>query len=526
MVGQENQLLYGPAQISMDKSNKWGLTALGVLDASGLAYGTSSWSYGYLVNAIEGLANEGLSGWMFTVNDKVPGSGADKCNIKVNDRIIFYYSSSMDQQPPKWGELGKKPASGGGGSPSAGPSASVKDSDLNAAIKNAGAAGLVALAADDKSVTLTLSREQIAKIHDAGFPLAVTIQGAKFILSPDGLKVKELSTDKAAHMKFSASKLGSDDVRKLTESLAAGLRLAGEIYELNIQVLNKDGTSRDIANLPHCLVLLPLPEGLEEDAAGWLKAYRYNEASRQWEDAGGTYDPDQKAVGFQVEHFSKYALLEAVPPTPEKVVFSDIIGHWARPEIQYMAAAGYVNGVGENQFSPETKITRAEFTAILVRLAGLETAAGAAECFADVPADAWYRGLAGAAARAGLILGVSENSFAPDELVTREQMAAILVRFMSKKGAAAPAGEAGEAGDAGEAGEAWETGLLSGFGDSGAISSWARTFVAQAVKDGLMAGRDAGRFLPQDGATRAEATVVLYRAMQKLPPVNPETDGR
>ena len=210
-----------------------------------------------------------------------------------------------------------------------------------------------------------------------------------------------------------------------------------------------------------------------------------------------------------MEHFSKYALLEAVPQTPEKVVFSDIIGHWARSEIEYMAAAGYVDGVGENQFSPETKITRAEFTAILVRLAGLEPGAEAAECFADVPADAWYRGLVGAAARAGLVLGASENSFAPDELVTREQMAVILVRFMTKNDAAAPAAEAGEAG------------LLSGFGDSGEISSWARTSVAQAVKGDLMAGRDAGRFAPRGGATRAEATVVLYRALQKLPPVNP-----
>lgn len=513
VVGQENRLLYGPAQISVDKSNKWGLTALGALDASGLDYGTSSWSYGDLVDYIEGQANVGLSGWMFTVNDKVPGSGADKYNIKANDRIIFYYSSSMDQQPPKWGELGNSSSSGGGGSSSAGSAAPFKDSDLDTAIKNARAAGLVALAADDKSVSLTLSREQIAKIHDAGFPLAVTIQGAKFILSLDGLKVKELSTDKAAHMKFSASKLGSDDVRKLTESFAAGLRLAGEIYELNIQVLNKDGTSRDIANLTHCLVLLPLPEGLEENAAGLLKAYRYNEAGRQWEDAGGTYDPDNGAVGFQVEHFSKYALLEAVPQTPEKVVFNDIIGHWARSEIEYMAAAGYVDGVGENQFSPETKITRAEFTAILVRLAGLEPGAEAAECFADVPADAWYRGLVGAAARAGLVLGASENSFAPDELVTREQMAVILVRFMTKNDAAAPAAEAGEAG------------LLSGFGDSGEISFWARTSVAQAVKGDLMAGRDAGRFAPRGGATRAEATVVLYRALQKLPPVNPETAG-
>jgi hypothetical protein len=159
--------------------------------------------------------------------------------------------------------------------------------------------------------------------------------------------------------------------------------------------------------------------------------------------------------------------------------------------------------VGENQFAPESKITRAEFASILARMAGLEPDAAAAERFSDVPADAWYRGTAGAAVTAGLVYGTSENSFAPEEPVTREQMAAMLVRLMAVKGSATAISDA----DA--------TGLLAGFSDAAAISGWARPPVAQAVRDGLMVGRENAMFVPLGNATRAEATVVLYRVLQK-----------
>ncbi len=504
VAGRNNKLLYGPSSVSVDKSNKWGLTALGALDASGLAYETSSWSYGDLVYSIEGLSNSGMSGWMYTVNGSVPGVGADKYNINDKDKIIFYYSESMDQQPPRWDELGKQPAAGGDVS-SAGLPEPVRDSDLNAAIKNAGAAGQVALAANDNGASMALSSDQISKILDAGVPLAVTIQGAQFILSPDCLKVKEMTADQTAMIKFAAQKLSSKDAQELAKPFTARLKLAGEIYELTIQVLDKDGTPRDIAHFPGCMVFLPVPAGLEEGAAASLKAYRYNEDSGQWEDMGGTYDPASRVVGFNVDHFSKYALLETVLRPVEKIVFIDTVGHWAQAEIAYMAAAGYVAGVGGNQFAPEAKITRAEFTAILARMAGLDPDAAAAGCFSDVPADAWYRGMVGAATSAGLVCGTAENSFAPGEPVTREQMAAMLVRYMAKNGVGMTAGEAGEAG------------LPSDFGDSAEISPWARSPVALAVRDGLMAGREEGWFVPLGSATRAEATVVLYRVLQKLP---------
>jgi hypothetical protein len=83
-------------------------------------------------------------------------------------------------------------------------------------------------------------------------------------------------------------------------------------------------------------------------------------------------------------------------------------------------------------------------------------------------------------------------------------MAAMMVRFMAKNGLDMTLSDA----DAAE--------LLAGFNDAAVISPWACSQVALAVRDGLMIGRESGQFMPLDNATRAEATVVLYRVLQKL----------
>jgi hypothetical protein len=505
VVGTDNDLLYGPSRVSVDESNEWGLTVMGALDASGVFYETSKWSYGYLVDSIEGLANSGLSGWMFTVNGVSPGVGADQYEIKDDDEIIFYYSESMDQAPPEWEDL-KTLSAGGGVGASAGLPDPVSDSDLNTALRHADSASLVILAADDEDTALALTIDQVNKVLDAGLPLAVTIQGVQIILSPESLEVEELLAEETALLVFEVEKLGSDEAQELAEPSAAVLMLAGEVYEITVWVADEDGRLQDIEQFPGCKLLLPVPAGMEETAvAGMLKACLYNEESGLWEDMNGVYDMAGNTIGFDVAHFSRYALLETIPAPVEKISFLDIAGHWAQEEIELMAAQGYVTGIGENLFAPEVIITRAEFAAILARMAGLEDNAAAAAHFSDVPAGAWFQGTVGAATTAGLVYGISENSFAPGEPVTREQMAAMMARFVNGNGAQPAPSEAGE------------TELLACFIDAAAISPWACSPVIQVVRDGLMLGRESDMFVPRGEATRAEAAVVLCRALQMIP---------
>jgi hypothetical protein len=503
VVGLNGEILYGPSYVNVADTNDWGLTAIGALDASGISYHTASWSFGKYVDSIEGQANSGMAGWMYVVNGQIPTTGPDNYSIKDNDKIIFYYSESMDQAPPKWSELKETPPGNAVEQP-VNPADPVSDTVLNAAIQNAGTAGMVALQADSTQTSMTLSNDQLTKVINTDKPLGAVIQGVQFVLSADSLKVPEITSANTVQLLLSAQKLSSEDAQSLMEPFAVKFKLGGDVYELNVFAVNKNGTQQNIKQLPECKVLLPVPEDLRgAAAAGSVAAYWYNGDSKIWEEVGGIYDAASGTISFKTEHFSKYALIEAVSP-PEVKTFKDITGHWAQAEIESMAAKGYVAGVGDNEFAPEVTITRAEFATILVRLAGLAAGSGGADRFSDVPAGAWYRGTVGAAAKAGLVCGISEDSFAPDEPVTREQTAAMIIRLIAKNGLDMALSKA----DAAE--------LLAGFNDAEGISPWACSQVALAVRDGLMIGRESGQFMPLDNATRAEATVVLYRVLQKL----------
>ncbi len=184
--------------------------------------------------------------------------------------------------------------------------------------------------------------------------------------------------------------------------------------------------------------------------------------------------------------------------------FTDIAGHWAQKDIEFMASRGLVSGVGNGRFAPDDTVTRAEFTAILARMMSLSGNPGAAERFSDIPPGAWYRDMVGAAAAAGLVAGTGGNTFDPGAPITREQMAAMLLRVLQHKNLANM-----------QMTDAEVKGILATFNDNAAISTWARYAVAVVCRQGLMKGRQAAVFAPAGHSTRAEAAVVLRRVLDK-----------
>lgn len=106
VIGRDGELLYGPAEVKVAKDNTWGSTALGVLDATGLPY-TISARYADLVDSIAGQRNRGQAGWMYSVNGEIPAVAAAKKPVKQGDKVVWWYSKSMEQKPPTWDELVK-----------------------------------------------------------------------------------------------------------------------------------------------------------------------------------------------------------------------------------------------------------------------------------------------------------------------------------------------------------------------------------------------------------------------------------
>ncbi len=194
-----------------------------------------------------------------------------------------------------------------------------------------------------------------------------------------------------------------------------------------------------------------------------------------------------------IAHFSTYGVAYKAPAP----VFVDTAEHWAKDEIEFVAARGLLDGTGNSQFSPDTAMTRGMIVTALGRLAGIAPEDYPTRSFTDVKADVSYAAYAEWAAQKNILTGTGENLFSPDELVTREQMAVILMNYASQMGIPIPAPLA-------------ET----TFTDSGSISSWAAIQVTAMQRAGVMKGRAAGRFEPQAAATRAEVSAMLRRFVE------------
>jgi hypothetical protein len=104
VVGKNGEQLFPAGQVSVKKDNKWGITALGALETSGISYVTSP-TWPDFVYSISGQANSGVSGWMYSVNGDVPMHMADRHPVKAGDKVIWWYSNSMEQPQPRWDEL-------------------------------------------------------------------------------------------------------------------------------------------------------------------------------------------------------------------------------------------------------------------------------------------------------------------------------------------------------------------------------------------------------------------------------------
>ena len=174
--------------------------------------------------------------------------------------------------------------------------------------------------------------------------------------------------------------------------------------------------------------------------------------------------------------------------------FRDIAGHWAEKDIQEMAKKGIVSGVTDTTFEPDRSITRAEFATLVVKALNLKS--GISAGFTDVPEGAWSASYVNAAANAGLISGYA-GEFRPEDAITREEMAVVIVKTHQFRGGKL------------------ESGKISNFTDKDQIADWAVNYADQAVSTGFISGITATTFGPRENATRAQVTAVLNRMLNQ-----------
>lgn len=178
-------------------------------------------------------------------------------------------------------------------------------------------------------------------------------------------------------------------------------------------------------------------------------------------------------------------------PAAENAMFDDTASHWAKDYIDRLAADDIVNGVVNRIFNPNGNITRAQFAQILMNTGLVEEGNIDVPAFTDVDGGAWYNEAVVWAVSCGVAKGMSNEIFEPEGLITREQTAVMVNRFIKLAGIEAEDGEA------------------VSFTDYDNISYWAIADVEALAAKGILKGRDTGEFDPLANMTRAEGVVVI-----------------
>lgn len=196
-----------------------------------------------------------------------------------------------------------------------------------------------------------------------------------------------------------------------------------------------------------------------------------------------------------------------VSPSPQKEdaqVYTDISEEYkfAATAIQELSKKGIISGMGEGKYAPQNNFTRAQFSTVMVKTLGYEPREYK-ESFTDVKGDDWFAPYVQAAVDAGILTGYSDNSFKPNEIINRQELASVVGRGAVASGIV-------------------EQSKLdkfimekSNFTDKDMVPEWAANEVAWLEAQGFFSQITAEKFEPTKKVNRAEAAVIVYEALLK-----------
>ena len=219
-----------------------------------------------------------------------------------------------------------------------------------------------------------------------------------------------------------------------------------------------------------------------------------------WDNGKVTKEPKETETGVKTFTCTRCGetKTEVIPATGSVDVtkmFTDVSHSWADDGIRYCVTHQLMSGIGNNLFGPKLTTTRAQIVQILYNLEGEPKVSGTTP-FTDLTQD-WYQDAVLWAYQTGVVAGTSSTTFEPDLPVTREQIAVILMEYVTRVL---------------KLERTWTPADLSTFPDAGSVSDWAKDAMADAVALGLISGAsNGGQTLlePQGSATREQVATIL-----------------
>lgn len=381
---------------------------------------------------------------------------------------------------------------GGGGAMPGSSSVTVTEQQLKDAVKQSGDSKVTVAAGGKTEVLLPAGTAELL----GSKPLELK-QGDLTLLIPSAM-LQALAKQAAgtgagagSHIVLQLKPLDAKTQQELLDKAAAADRAelspASAVFDFRLALA--DGNGKVLAVLSEFDEPLKLTFKLAGDATKKLTGIYLVADNGKLEYVGGTLNADGTMTA-DIQHFSNYAALEYVK------TFEDVpVSHWAGEMVTELASKHVITGVTVDTFEPERSVTRAEFAALLVRAMNLRSTKPAV--FTDAAAGSWYAESVAAAVEAGIIKGRTATTFAPNAVITREEMAVMLIRAYEAKSGKKLEGSAHG----------------NTFTDSAAIHEWAEASVNEAVKLGFLSGKGQGQFDPQGNTTRAESAKVIYKLL-------------
>ena len=482
------------------------------------------------------FTNGKRSGWMYTINGDHPGYGLRYQNLKDGDAVIWHYVNDYayevhdwfnEEQWPSLGDgrfysrwlMAPDYVGGKGGSLDGTENISIPDSEINAdegtiltpkaTVTGDTATTVVGLsdmnnavenAKKDKSTAITVKPEitdsaekTIVEVPKASVSAIAEKTNADLrvdtpvgtVTIPNDALTSIANEAKGSDIEVSIAKKSAADVKDENIDTSSGIVISVSI--------SSDG--KEISSFGGKSITIDIPVSNEFETGETYSVVHISKNGSTETIKGKCIKIDGKLyVRISVTHLSTFVvLLDDVV-----LAFTDLNKHWAVKEIKYVYAKGIMKGTSETTFEPRETLSRAMLVTMLYRLEK-EPKADSKNIFTDVKKGMWYTDAICWAASNGIVNGYGEGIFAPNDSITREQMATILYRYAQYKNY-----------------DVSKTGDLTVFSDKKEISEWALGALKWANGEKLINGRTRTGIVPAGNTTRAEAAVMLTRFMKNV----------
>lgn len=338
---------------------------------------------------------------------------------------------------------------------------------------------IVATSVDDNVATISITYEQVTNMCGGSFSFVYDASNLLFLGYEAGNEIKDITH-------FVNENYAENKIRVNWVSTTA-FPTSGDLFTLKFSLLSDEFGEADIS-----LEKLKVADsnGDKLDVSYELKKDVNVPVTNNGSTSTGT---NRKPVSEN--NISSTSEIE------NSIVFSELpfidikSNDWFYESVMYAYDNNLMKGISETEFAPQNNVTRAMLVTVLYRIEK-EPATNRSIPYRDVDMGAYYGNAVSWAMQNSIVTGISENEFAPDVNITREQIAAIMHRYAQYKGYDVSVGE--------------NTNILS-YDDAENISEYAIASMQYVVGSGLIKGKSVTTLNPLDNATRAEIAAILQR---------------